>query len=225
MLLAIDLVGGQILAGQNLSLETAREKIILAAGGLDDLEMIPIGETEREDASICRAINRGLAEQRLVEIDYLTRATGNVESRLIEPCLVNNTKGQWYLVAWCRKRDDIRTFRFEMIKSARLLEEIFEPRDIDISPFQKDPRQPSGRQAPRKAGVLFSPAVARWIYEKQPDSVMLEDGSLLAEIPWFDDSWLVDEVLSYCGEAVLVAPEDMREQVREAALQLAARYR
>ncbi|MDO8735926.1 MAG: WYL domain-containing protein, partial [Thermoleophilia bacterium] len=225
MLLAIDLVGGQILAGRNQSLETAREKIIQAAGGLDDLDTIPIGETEREDADICRAINRGLAEHRLVEIEYLTRATGKVGSRSVEPYLVNNTKGQWYLVAWCRNRDDIRTFRFEMIKSARLLEDTFEPRDVDLGPYRKDPRQPSGMQAPRRASVLFSPSIARWVYEKQPDTTMLVDGSLLGEIPWFDDSWLVDEILRYCGEAVLVAPVDMREQVREAALRLAGRYR
>jgi len=225
MLLAVDLVGGQILAGKNQSLETAREKIIHAAGGLDDLDTIPIGETEREDADICRAINRGLAEHRLVEIEYLTRATGKVEARVVEPYLVNNTKGQWYLVAWCRKRDDIRTFRFEMIKSARLLDETFEPREIDLGPYRKDPRQPSGRQAPRRASVLFSPTAARWVYEKQPDTMVLEDGSLLGEIPWFDDSWLVDEILRYCGEAVLIAPEDMRELVREAASRLAAGYR
>lgn len=225
MLLAIDLVGGQILAGRNQSLETAREKIIRAAGGLDDLDTIPIGETEREDADICRAINRGLAEQRLVEIEYLTRGSGQVETRVVEPYLVNNTKGQWYLVAWCRMRDAIRTFRFEMIKSARLLDETFEPRDIDLGPYRKDPRQPSGRQAPRQASILFSPTVARWVHEKQPGTVMLEDGSLLGGIPWFDDSWLIDEVLQYCGEAVLIAPEDMRLQVRDAALRLTGLYR
>jgi len=73
--------------------------------------------------------------------------------------------------------------------------------------------------------VLFGPRIARWVYEKQPETVMLEDGSLLAEIPWFDDSWLIDEIMQYCGEAVLIAPEDMREQVRDAALRLASRYR
>jgi predicted DNA-binding transcriptional regulator YafY len=73
--------------------------------------------------------------------------------------------------------------------------------------------------------VLFSPRIARWVYEKQPDMVMLEDGSVLGEIPWFDDSWLLDEILQYCGEAVLIAPVDLRVQVRDAAKRLAARYR
>ncbi|MHB1325809.1 MAG: WYL domain-containing protein [Thermoleophilia bacterium] len=225
MLLAIDLVGGQILAGRNQSLENAREKIIHAAGGLDDLDTIPIGEAGREDYDICRAINRGLAEQRLVEIEYLSRSSGEIISRVIEPYLVNGTKGQWYLVAWCRKRDEIRTFRFEMIRSARLLDETFELRDIDLDSYRADPRLPSGKQAPQRAQVLFSPAIARWVYEKQPDTAMLDDGSLLGEIPWFDKEWIIDEVLRYCGEAVVVAPAELRQQVRQAALRLASEYR
>jgi proteasome accessory factor C len=225
MLLAIDLVGGQILAGRNQSLETAREKIISAAGGLDHLDAIPIGETEKEDYDICRAINRGLAERRLVEIQYLSRSGNEVEARVIEPYLVNGTNGQWYLVAWCRRRDGIRTFRFEMVKSARLLDEPFEPRDIDLDPYRRDPRTPSGKKAPRRAQVLFSQVVARWVREKQPGTVMLEDGWLLGEIPGFNDEWIVDEVLRYCGEAIVISPGELRQQVCEAATRLAEDYR
>ncbi|MFA5809863.1 MAG: WYL domain-containing protein, partial [Thermoleophilia bacterium] len=225
MLLAIDLVGQQILAGQFPSLETAREKIIQAAGGLDDAETIPVGDDEKEDYEICRAINRGMTGNRLVEIEYLSSDSGNMEARIIEPYLVSGAKGNWYLVAWCRKRDSVRTFRFEMIKSARLLDESFTPRDIDLDPYRSDPRFPSGKEAPRKAKVWFSPKVARWIYEKQPGTEMLEDGSLLGEIAYFQPEWMIDEILRYCGEAVLLAPDDLRCQVGEAASRLVEAYR
>ncbi len=252
MLLAIDLVGGRILAGQNQSLEKAREKIILAAGGLQDFETIPIGEASREDLDISSAVNRGLAERRLVEIEYHSHSggvpsggpSGGVPSgggppggvpgdngsegdgkRVIEPYLVYGTKGRWYLVAWCRKRQGVRTFRFEMVSSARLLDETFEDRDIDLEVYRRNPLTPSGKEAPGLASVLFSPAVARWVFEMQPGTVMLDDSSLLAGIPWFNEDWIVDEVLRHCGEAVVVAPETLRERVRETALRLAAEYR
>ena len=224
MLLAIDLVGGQILGGRNQSLEAARAKIIEAAGGLDDLDTIPIGEKEKGDREICRAINRGLNEHRLVEIEYLSRSANRIEARVIEPYLVNGTKGEWYLVAWCRERDAIRTFRFEMVKSARLLDETFEPRDIDLDPYRKDPRFPSGKEASRRASVWFSAAVARWVYENHPETLMLQDGSLLGEIPWFNEDWMIDEVLRYRGEAVVMAPGDLRRRIADAALGLAEDY-
>jgi len=224
LLLAMDLVGGQILPGHSQSLETAREKIIWAAGGLDDLETIPIGETEKEDREICGVLNRGLAERRLVEIEYLSGTSGRLETRTIEPYLVRRAKGRWYLMAWCRKRDGMRTFLFEMVKSARLLDETFEPRELDLDRYLDNPRLPSGKEAPRRAKVLFSPSVARWVHEEHPDTVILEDGSLLGEIPWFNESWILDEVLRYRGEAVIIAPDELRKRLHNHVENLKCHY-
>ncbi|MHB0914323.1 MAG: helix-turn-helix transcriptional regulator [Thermoleophilia bacterium] len=224
MILAIDLVGSQLLSGQFKSLDTARDKIIAAAGGLDERAIIPVGETEREDFAICRAINRGLNENLLVEIEYLSQDTGAISKRLVEPCLINRTKSKWYLVAWCRKRQAIRTFRFEMIKSARMTGESFTPRDFDREPFLADPRLPSGAEGAQTALVWFSPTIARWMRELQPHTVLLEDGSLLSTIPFFSERWLTEEVLKYQGDAVLMSPEPIRERIESTANRLLERY-
>mgnify|MGYP001616362412 CR=1 FL=1 len=167
LLLAIDLIGSQILSGRFASLEPAREKIVKAAGGLDEDKAIPVGETEKDDFGKCSAINRGLHENRLLEIEYLSRDGGGLTRRTIEPMLLNNTRGQWLLVAFCRLREEVRTFQFEMIKSVRLLDESFEPRsDIDLDRYRRDPRFPSGGAAPETATVWFSPRVARWVRKK-----------------------------------------------------------
>lgn len=224
MILAIDLVGSQLLSGQFKSLDGAREKIIAAAGGLDEKAIIPVGETEREDFAICRAINRGLNEHLLVEIEYLSQDNGALTTRLVEPCLINRTKSKWYLVAWCRLRQALRTFRFEMIKSARLTGEGFTPREFDREPFLADPRLPSGSEGAQTALVWFSPATARWARELQPQTVLLEDGSLLSSIPFFSERWLTEEVLKYQGDAVLLSPEPAREKVAATAMRLLERY-
>ncbi|RJQ44708.1 MAG: WYL domain-containing protein [Gaiellales bacterium] len=224
MILAFDLVGSQILSGQFRSLESAREKIIAAAGGLDELAIIPVGETAREDFSICRAVNRGLSENLLVEIEYLSQDSGALTRRVVEPCLINRTKGQWYLVAWCRVRDAIRTFRFAMMKSARLLDEAFTPRDIDLEPYLADPRLPSGASGARTAEVWFSPDTARWVLELEPNTTLLEDGALVSRIPFFSERWLTEEILKYQGEAVLLSPESSRLRVADTAAGLLSRY-
>lgn len=221
MLLAIDLIGHQTLSGHYPSLAAAREKIIRAAGGLGEDQVIPVGETEKEDFGKCRAINRGLNENRLVEIEYLSGGSESLERRTIEPYMVVKTKGRWYLVAYCRLREAMRTFQFEMIKNARLLDEHFEPREVDLEPY-RNPRFPSGKSAAHAATVWFSPAVARWIQEQQPGVTMLKDGSITGEIPYFGEEWLVDEILKYGGEAVVLSPANIREKVAETAARLAA---
>ncbi|MHB1390977.1 MAG: helix-turn-helix transcriptional regulator [Thermoleophilia bacterium] len=228
LLLAIDLVGNLILGDSFQSLAAAREKILAAAGGLDETQAIAVGETEKEDYNICRVINAGLTGHRLVRIEYLKHGAADTEERLIEPYLVRHAKGQWYLVAWCRQRDAMRTFRFEMIKSAQLMEDAFEPRDpatLDLERYLLDPRYPSGRAAPQAAILRFKPDLSRWLREKHSDISELQDGSLIVRIPWFGEDWLVDEVLSYGGAAALVSPATLRQQVADTAAQLAEAYK
>lgn len=228
LLLAIDLVGNLILGDSFKSLAAARQKILAAAGGLDEAQIIAVGETEKEDYSICRVINTGLTEQRLVQIEYLTHGAAGPETRCVEPYLVRHAKGQWYLVAWCRQRDAMRTFRFQMIKSARLLDEKFEPRDpatLDLERYTLDPRYPSGQAAPQAAILRFKPDSSRWLREKQSDITELADGSLIMHIPWFGDGWLVDEVLSYGGAATLISPVRLRQQLATTAAHLAEAYK
>lgn len=224
MILAIDLVGSHLLAGRFESLDSAREKIIAAAGGTGELQTIPVEAGEKDDYAISRAVNRGLGEHLLVEIEYLSRDRESISARKVEPYLVNRTKNRWYLVAWCRERDALRTFRFEMIKSARVLDEHFTPRDIDLDPFLEDPMLPSGASGSRRAEIWFSPAVSRRVRELHPHAVPLEDGSLRCELPFFSDRWLIDEILRYQGSAVLLEPAGVRPDVADAARQLLKNY-
>ncbi len=224
MVLAIDLVGAQVMAGLYSSLQSAREKIMAAAGGIDESETIPVAGAGSEDLETCRAINRGLSDHRLVEIEYLGRDESKPEPRVIEPYLLNRAKGDWYLVAWCHKRDAERTFMLEMIKGARLLDRTFTPRRIDLDRYRKNPRWPSGAEPPHAATVWFSPAVSRLVMEKEPAATELEDGSLVSTIPYFSQTWMAEEILKYMGEAVVVKPAELRYCVAATAARLGKNY-
>jgi hypothetical protein len=104
------LVEGQISAGRR-SLEQRGE--IIRRRRLDDLTRSHRRDRE-EDADICRAINRGLAEQRLVEINT-SPALAARWSPVYRAIPGQQHRGQWYLVA-CAACDAIRT-RFEMIRA------------------------------------------------------------------------------------------------------------
>ena len=68
--------------------------------------------------------------------------------------------------------------------------------------------------------MLYTKAVARWAVERgaQP----LKDGTALAETPVGSAEWLVGEILSYRGEAVVLDPDDLRRQIGARAHELAA---
>lgn len=60
---------------------------------------------------------RALADQRLLEIEYVDRL-GVVTSRSVDPIGLMTVARYWYLVAWCRLRGDSRAFRLDRIRRA-----------------------------------------------------------------------------------------------------------
>lgn len=63
------------------------------------------------------ALEEGLLEQRVVRIGYTSRA-GDVSTRDVEPVIFASTNGRWYLIAWCRLRDEMRWFLVTRIDKA-----------------------------------------------------------------------------------------------------------
>lgn len=68
---------------------------------------------------VTRAIERGLKEQRVLVLNYQDQG-GRRSVRRVDPVLIAQTEGHWYLVAHCRTRDAIRWFRFDRIETARM---------------------------------------------------------------------------------------------------------
>jgi predicted DNA-binding transcriptional regulator YafY len=95
------------------------------------------------------------------------------------------------------------------MRSARLQRGHFEPREgFDPHEF---------RDA-RPARIWYSKEIARWEVEK--GARPLDDGSAVAEKPVGSPEWLVGEILSYRGEAVVLDPPELRRAVAERAKEL-----
>ena len=84
-----------------------------------------------------RVVEDAILRMRVVEIDYQDR-NGAVTTREVEPLVLAGGSGQtWYLVAYCRLRQDERAFRLDRIAGARLTGETV-----------SSPRQPTMKGAP-----------------------------------------------------------------------------
>ncbi|WP_214108859.1 helix-turn-helix transcriptional regulator [Acrocarpospora catenulata] len=70
-----------------------------------------------------RAIDRSLAGRRVLRIEYHD-TKGGVTTREVEPSIcLGGRGGYWYLVAWCRLREDVRVFRLDRITRATVTAE------------------------------------------------------------------------------------------------------
>lgn len=76
-------------------------------------------------------VQRAITEQLVVDIHYLDRNSLG-SHREVEPVGVVSLDGDWYLVGWCRLRDDARNFRLDRIKEAELTGEVAPVRDPQV---------------------------------------------------------------------------------------------
>ena len=74
-----------------------------------------------------------LTNYNLVKIEYINKE--NRESnRIIEPFAILNSEN-WYLVAWCRLRNEFRFFRPDRIQKMEILPENFEPHNMTLQEY------------------------------------------------------------------------------------------
>jgi proteasome accessory factor C len=171
------------------------------------------------------SLSQAIVEHREVELDYFTSSRNQTELRRVQPHELFSHRGQWYLQGHCLTRGDVRLFRLDRIKSLKLLETRF---DAKTNPSTGSGRAPSEPLLPAARGrasesvtVRFNASAAPYVAERFGEQAKwLEGGVLEVQVPGDSDRWLTQWVLSFGGDATVVAPARAREAVAKAAAAL-----
>lgn len=218
LLLALDLVGPLVAATASSDLDSVRAKLTEGFGGYGS-PTVPATAPTSSEQHVLAELTTAMREQRLLQIEYYTQGRGELSKRNVEPLRLQRLKQHWYIVAWCHKADDVRSFRLDRIKSLEVLDETFEARDIDLTGYEADtPR--TLQDNPRIADVWFAPTAAGYVLESGGDVKRLVDGSALQHLATGGDTWLLEEILKYRGQAVVTAPAELRDKVAARASEL-----
>jgi len=77
------------------------------------------------------AVEEAILERKVVTLKYVDRA-GAVSDRTVEPYVVVGNPPSWFLLAWCRLRNEPRRFRIDRIRSAVIHDESVPNREINV---------------------------------------------------------------------------------------------
>ena len=208
--LALEFVGPMIAADAHTPLDRVRKKLEETFGQFE-LTQTPNPQIAEAEADLVATLTEGIRERRLVEIEYQKEGEQTWSKRVVEPYSLERELPNWRVHTWDRSRDAERSFRLDRMRSAQLTQERFEPRTTF---------DPHGFRDGRSAKILYLKGVAaRWAAER--GATPLKDGTALAEMPVGSVEWLIGEVLSQRGEAILLEPEEMRKAVADRARELA----
>jgi proteasome accessory factor BC len=209
--LALEFVGPMIAADARTPLDRVRTKLEETFGEFDlGQTPEPHGGVAEED--LVATLTQAIRERRLVELDYLKEGEESTSEHLVEPYSIERRLPFWYVHTWDRTREGERSFRLDRMRSARLLEKAFEARQGF---------EPRGLRDARPVQIWYSPKVARWRLERG-SARRLQDGSAIEEVAVGGEDWLLGEILSFRGEAVVREPADLRARIAERARELQA---
>jgi proteasome accessory factor C len=206
--LALDIVGPSIAAQVHTPLERVRKKLEETFGQFDD-HQTPQASPESDTEALVATFSDAIDQRRVVAIEYLKDNEETPSERLVEPYTFERVLPNWFIHTWDRSADAERSFRLDRMRSARITDETFEPREGFDPRFLEDTRQ---------VRVRYGKPVARYRVERGAER--LTDGSAVATLRVGARDWLIGEILADRGDAVVVEPADVRPAIAKRAAQL-----
>lgn len=157
-------------------------------------------------------LQRAIEHHHVVQLTYQRSNDTEATERRVRPYAMVRANANIYLVAFCERNDALRVFRLDRVRMAVETSDRFErPGDFMVeSVLQQGHVFVQDAPAAESLVVRYSPTVARWIAERE-NGELHADGSLLVRYPLADESWAIRHVLQYGPDAVILAPERVRQ--------------
>jgi len=176
-----------------------------------------------------RALSTALLSRRRLRIRHQRRQDGESLDREVSPQRLVHYRDNWYLDAFCHKRQALRTFGVDAIQSAAVLDKDAK----DVSEEQLDRYFATGYGIfagadAQEAVLLFNPVRARWVsresWHPKQDGTLQLDGSYLLKFPFSREPELVMDILKYGADVEVLAPESLRKAVADQLSEAAKHY-
>jgi predicted DNA-binding transcriptional regulator YafY len=207
-------------AGLRAMIENLDPTVVVATGPAADYA----GKAE-----LFRILNRAIQYSHQVELDYYCFSRDECNQRRVDPWHLIFKDGFWYLVGFCHWRRDRRLFRVDRIRHIRLLQEKFLPPESGATgdaAFETVWGMELGAEVVFQ--VRFWGDSARFVLETQfhPEQQLTEEPGGVVRLTAKANGLrpVARWVLSFGGEAEVVAPVELRTMVAEALRAGARRY-
>ena len=156
-----------------------------------------------------------IARRKRVTFTYRSRGGGEARERTVDPYALRH-RGAWYLAGFDHLRKEIRHFKLDRIGGKVAIrggkDPDFEvPRDVAA----EVPRGPWAIESAEEARVAFAPDPAWWVERRTGARRENErpDGWVEMTFPLSDREMLCSWILGFASDAVVIAPDDLREMV------------
>ena len=157
------------------------------------------------------ALKSAIFAQRLTQFEY-SGMNGGTKTRTVEPMKLVFRGMDWYLLGYCRDREDFRYFKLLRMEGVCVLSESFARRPL---PDLKAPDRGYAAVPMAELTVRIAPDMEYRVREEfQKEQWEREvDGSFLVRFSMPHNAWLMEYLVTYGAHLTVLAPEDVRQEL------------
>lgn len=169
-------------------------------------------------------IDKAIEDSRLLEFDYINRRI-ECSKRIAEPIQIEFICGEWYLVAFCRNRNDYRKFKLVRIRNLKL-GDVFLKRNISNEGLRKIFAEGYNEKS-IKVTLKFTSRIGEQLSEYfDKESIRLEeDGNFIVEGFFPYEEGLIKHILSFVKDCEVLSPSYLREETEGYIKEMLLRYK
>lgn len=188
-----------------------------------------LGVAARPPGERFQVLAEATLQRRQIHLRYHGRSRDEVSERDVSPQRLTHYRDNWYLDAWCHRRDALRSFAVDRVQAVRELSEAARTvSERDLDEHYASAYGIFAGKANKTVRLRFSPRRARWVADERwhPQQVgqFATDGSYELSFAYRDDTELVMDILRHGAEVEVVGPESLRKAVAAQLREAAARY-
>lgn len=126
------------------------------------------GATVGLEPELLLDLHKVIASKNQVEILYYSAMSGESDRRIVDPYYLHNVRGDWYLIAFCHKRRQVRDFLMGRIKEWKVLSSKFKIKDdFSVSEYLSKGFLAERGDKLIDIAIKFDEYQARWIRDRQ----------------------------------------------------------
>ena len=154
-------------------------------------------------------IKSAILNKQLIEFVYYN-SFGEETKRIVEPLQIYFKDKSWYLISYCRLKEDYRIFKITRIKQIKILDEHFE-RDL--------PKASKEEKSDFKSVLLeleISKEMAYRVYDEFEyyEIAKKENGDFIVKIEFPENEWVYGYILSFGEYLKVLSPNRVKDIIR-----------
>ncbi len=167
-------------------------------------------EKDNKKEKLFDSIKSAILNKQLIQFIYYN-SNGEKSKRIVEPLQIWFKDKSWYLISYCRNKENYRIFKIARIKECEILKEHFERQ------FPKNEEQEKCNIKIIELELEINENMAYRVYDEfeSEEITKNEKGNFIVKVKYPENEWVYGYILSFGEYIKVLSPERAKKIIKE----------